>query len=378
MSKSAAWLDYQVQAGTPVLRAGGEWNVRQLADLADQLEKFEFGKYTYPVIDLSEITELDTAGAWFLKNIVDKSHLAGVETKMVGISAKHKPLITLVQQAASSSVKKEIPQRRMWLANVENIGQAAFEVARQCKALINFFGITVIALGRSLRHPRRIRLNSLVHQVEKTALDAVPIVCLLSFLIGVVLAFQGADQLRRFGAEIFTVNLLTLSVLREIGVLMTAIMLAGRSGSAFTAQIGTMQVNEEVDALRTLGLDPVEVLVIPRILALLISLPILTFLSDVMGILGGALMAVAVLDLTLSQFLRQLEEAITLTHFLVGMVKAPFFAYIIGIVGCYEGLRVSGSAESVGRMTTKSVVESIFLVIIADALFSILFSVLKI
>ena len=205
-----------------------------------------------------------------------------------------------------------------------------------------------------------------------------PIVCLLSFLIGVVLAFQGADQLRRFGAEIFTVNLLTLSVLREIGVLMTAIMLAGRSGSAFTAQIGTMQVNEEVDALRTLGLDPVEVLVIPRILALLISLPILTFLSDVMGILGGALMAVAVLDLTLSQFLRQLEEAITLTHFLVGMVKAPFFAYIIGIVGCYEGLRVSGSAESVGRMTTKSVVESIFLVIIADALFSILFSVLKI
>jgi len=378
VSKSAAWLDYQVQAGTPVLRAGGEWNVRQLADLADQLEKFEFGKYTYPVIDLSEITELDTSGAWFLKNIVDKSHRAGVETKMVGISAKHEPLITLVQQAASSSVKKEIPQRRMWLVNVENIGQAAFEVARQCKALINFFGITVIALGRSLRHPRRIRLNSLVHQVEKTALDAVPIVCLLSFLIGVVLAFQGADQLRRFGAEIFTVNLLTLSVLREIGVLMTAIMLAGRSGSAFTAQIGTMQVNEEVDALRTLGLDPVEVLVIPRILALLISLPILTFLSDVMGILGGALMAVAVLDLTLSQFLRQLEEAITLTHFLVGMVKAPFFAYIIGIVGCYEGLKVSGSAESVGRMTTKSVVESIFLVIIADALFSILFSVLKI
>jgi phospholipid/cholesterol/gamma-HCH transport system permease protein len=171
---------------------------------------------------------------------------------------------------------------------------------------------------------------------------------------------------------------LALSVLREIGVLMTAIMLAGRSGSAFTAQIGTMQVNEEVDALRTLGLDPIEVLVLPRINALVISLPILSFFADVMGILGGALMAVAVLDLTFGQFLRQLEEAITLTHFLVGMVKAPVFAFIIAIVGCYEGLRVSGSAESVGRMTTKSVVESIFLVIIADALFSILFSALEI
>ena len=159
---------------------------------------------------------------------------------------------------------------------------------------------------------------------------------------------------------------------------MTAIMLAGRSGSAFTAQIGTMQVNEEVDALCTLGLDPIEVLVIPRIIALLVSLPILTFLSDVMGILGGALMAVSVLDLTFGQFLRQLEETITLTHFLVGMVKAPIFAYIIGIVGCFEGLRVSGSAESVGKMTTKSVVEAIFLVIIADALFSVLFSVLEI
>ncbi len=378
MSKSAAWLDYQVQAGTSVFRAGGEWNVRQLSNLVDQLEKFELGKCACPVIDLSDITELDTAGAWFLKDIVGRFHREGLETKMVGISALHKPLITLVQQASGSSAEKETPQKKTWLYNFEHIGRAAFEVAKQCKALINFFGITVIAFGRSLRNPRRIRLNSLVHQVEQTALDAVPIVCLLSFLIGVVLAFQGADQLRRFGAEIFTVNLLTLSVLREIGVLMTAIMLAGRSGSAFTAQIGTMQVNEEVDALRTLGLDPVEVLVMPRILALLISLPILTFLSDVMGILGGALMAVAVLDLTFGQFLRQLEEAITLTHFLVGMVKAPFFAYIIGIVGCYEGLRVSGSAESVGRMTTKSVVESIFLVIIADALFSILFSVLKI
>ncbi|MCG8548114.1 MAG: ABC transporter permease, partial [Alphaproteobacteria bacterium] len=181
-----------------------------------------------------------------------------------------------------------------------------------------------------------------------------------------------------FGAEIFTVNLLGVIMLREIGVLIAAILVAGRSGSAFTAQIGTMQVNEEVDALRTIGLNPIEVLVLPRINGLLISLPILAFLSDIAGLVGGALMASMVLDVTFGQFLRQLETVLTLSHFFVGMVKAPVFAYIIAIVGCYEGLRVSGSAESVGRMTTKSVVTSIFLVIIANAIFSVIFSTLRI
>jgi len=205
-----------------------------------------------------------------------------------------------------------------------------------------------------------------------------PIVGLLSFLIGVVMAYQGADQLRRFGAEIYTVNLLGIAILRELGVLLTAIIIAGRSGSAFTAQIGTMQVNQEIDALRTLGLDPVEVLVLPRLLGLVLTLPLLVFYADAMGLIGGALMSWATLDITIPKFLDQLRGAITEWTFWVGVLKAPFFAWIIAMIGCYEGFNVTGSAESVGRLTTQSVVESIFVVIVADAAFSILFSILKI
>jgi phospholipid/cholesterol/gamma-HCH transport system permease protein len=191
-----------------------------------------------------------------------------------------------------------------------------------------------------------------------------------------VLAYQGADQLRAYGAEIFTINLLGVSVLRELGVLLTAIMVAGRSGSAFTAEIGTMQVNEEIDALKTLGLDPVEVLVLPRLLAMMIALPLLAFFANMMALFGGAIMALFVLDISLAQFRDQFSQAITAQMFWIGIVKAPFFAFLIAMVGCYEGLRVEGSAESVGRLTTKSVVESIFLVIVADAAFSIFFSYL--
>jgi phospholipid/cholesterol/gamma-HCH transport system permease protein len=215
-------------------------------------------------------------------------------------------------------------------------------------------------------------------QMEQTGLNAMPIVGLLSFLIGVVMAYQGADQLRRFGAEIYTVNLLGVSILRELGVLLAAIIIAGRSGSAFTAQIGTMQVNQEIDALRTLGLDPVEVLVLPRLFGLVLTLPLLVFFADAMGLLGGGLMTWASLGITTPQFLEQLRGAITEWTLWVGVIKAPFFAAIIAMIGCYEGFNVTGSADSVGRLTTQSVVESIFVVIVADAAFSILFSFLKI
>jgi phospholipid/cholesterol/gamma-HCH transport system permease protein len=205
-----------------------------------------------------------------------------------------------------------------------------------------------------------------------------PIVGLLSFLIGVVMAYQGADQLRRFGAEIYTVNLLGVSILRELGVLLSAIIIAGRSGSAFTAQIGTMQVNEEIDALRTLGLDPIEVLVLPRFFGLTITLPLIVFYADFMGLLGGALMSWAVLGINFPAFLSQLHSAVGMWTLWVGVIKAPFFAAIIALVGCYEGLNVTRSAESVGRLTTQAVVESIFFVIVMDAAFSIVFSVVKI
>jgi len=199
---------------------------------------------------------------------------------------------------------------------------------------------------------------------------------MISLLVGVVLAFQGADQLRRFGAQVFTVNMVGISVLREMGILLTAIVVAGRSGSAFTAEIGAMQVNEEVDALRVTGLDPMEVLVAPRVIALMISLPLLTFFADIMGLLGGGLMSIFLIDISFGQYWRILNNAVAINTFLVGIVKAPVFALLIALVGCFEGLRVSGSAESVGRLTTRSVVEGIFLVIIFDAFFSVLFSYL--
>jgi phospholipid/cholesterol/gamma-HCH transport system permease protein len=212
--------------------------------------------------------------------------------------------------------------------------------------------------------------------MEEVGFNALPIVGLISLLIGVVLAYQGATQLEKFGAQVFVVNLVGVSVLREIGILLTAIVVAGRSGSAFAASIGSMVIREEVDAMRTLGLSPVEVLVLPRILALVLMLPVLAFFADLMGLLGGMLMCWLALDITPIVFLDRLRAAVGVEHFWVGISKAPVFGFVIGLVGCLDGLRVSGSAESVGRQTTRAVVTSIFLVIVADAFFSVFFSYL--
>ena len=264
------------------------------------------------------------------------------------------------------------------LALVLRVGRATTEVSGQAVRLVNYLGLTVVVMGRLVVQPRRIRVTALVSHMEQSGLNALPIVGLISFLIGVVLAYQGADQLAKFGAQIFTANLVSVGVLREMGILLTAIIVAGRSGSAFTAQIGTMNVNEEIDAMRTMGLDPMEVLVLPRVVALVIVLPLLTFYADIMGLLGGAVMATAVLDISFFQFARQISNSAPLWSFWAGMIKAPVFAFIIATVGTYEGFNVTRSAESIGRQTTRAVVEAIFLVIVLDALFSILFSVLGI
>jgi len=242
------------------------------------------------------------------------------------------------------------------------------------RELCGFFGLVIVTGLRSLRHPSRIRWRSIVMQTYRTGVTALPIIGLLTFLIGVVIAYQGAEQLRRFGAEIFTVNLLGIGILRELGVLVTAIVISGRSGSAFTAEIGAMEVHEEIDAMRTLGLDPIEVLVLPRLVGLTIALPLLAVFADFMALLGGALMAWDALHILPPLFVRQLHDAVTTWTLGVGILKAFFFAPTIAIVGCHAGFSVSRSAESVGRLTTMSVVRSIFLVIIIDAGFSVIFS----
>jgi phospholipid/cholesterol/gamma-HCH transport system permease protein len=372
----AAWLKSAPEQHGLKIEAGGAWTLPALGRLDDECRRLIGGlpPGSGPVrIALDHLSGLDTAGAWLLHRLQRELGGRGHAVAFAGARQPHAALLAEVQRVGAQRVR-ERPPLNPFLRIIAELGEGTIDSYQEGRRLLSFYGQTVLTLGRVLAQPRRIRLVSLVHHLEQTCLNALPIVGLISFLIGIVLAYQGADQLRYFGAEIFTVNLLAISVLREIGILLTAIVVAGRSGSAFTAQIGTMKVNEEVDAMRTLGLDPFEVLVLPRLIALMIALPLLAFFADIMALFGGGLMCVLALDFSAAQFFAQLDYAITPVMFWVGIIKAPVFAFLIAMVGCYKGLSVSGSAESVGRLTTQSVVVSIFLVIVFDALFSVLFS----
>ena len=263
--------------------------------------------------------------------------------------------------------------------SLERIGRATHHVLIQAVGIVGYIGHVSLEWLEAWYAPRgNLKVTALVHQIEEVGINALPIVGLLMFLMGIVLAYQGADQLKRFDLEILTVNALGIGVLREIGVLFTAIIVAGRSGSAFTAQIGTMKVNEEIDAMQTIGLNVVDVLILPRVIALIIALPLLTFYADIMAMIGGAVMCYFQLGITVPMYVRQLHDAVTINTLLVGLIKAPVFAYVIAMVGCYEGMNVERNAASVGNLTTRSVVESVFLVIVLDAGFSVLFSMLGI
>ncbi len=367
----------ELQREGEVLRVGfvGAWTTHELARHDAALRRLDLQGARSVAIDLSACSAIDSAGAWVLDRTLDDLRRRGAEVTLVGSS----PAIeTLLGTVAKQHIELPPPPKpdNPFIAVVLRIGRETLRINREGADLLSFLGLTVIVFLRSIIKPWRIRVVPLIAHMEQTGLNALPIVGLISFLVGVVLAYQGADQLARFGAQIFTVNLVAVGVLREMGILLTAIIVAGRSGSSFTAQIGTMKVNEEVDAMQTLGLDPMEVLVMPRVFALVLVLPLLTFYADIMGLLGGAVMVTVVLDITFFQFVRQLSDAVTLETFLVGIIKAPLFAFIIGMIGCYEGLQVARSAESVGRQTTRAVVESIFLVIVLDALLSIFFSII--
>jgi phospholipid/cholesterol/gamma-HCH transport system permease protein len=360
-----------------VVTFGGRLTIAGSDPLTDSLAAIETAGLRALLLDLKGVDALDTTGAWLLHRFMRHAENDGAAVEVINASAAQRALLDRMktQEPRQKLARPMVSPAR---AMVIRLGAATMDALHSARFLVNFFGITAVTLARSIVQPQRLRVVSLFSHIERIGLDALPIVGLLSFLIGVVLAYQGADQLRQFGAELFTVNLLAVSVLREIGVLMTAIMVAGRSGSAFTAEIGTMKVNEEVDAMRTLGIDPMEVLVIPRLLAMMISLPLLALFANFMALLGGGLLCVIELDLSVPSFLTQLRDATTVGQLFVGLVKAPVFAFLIALVGCYQGLRVSGSAESVGRRTTQAVVQSIFLVIVADAIFSIVFSWLRI
>lgn len=324
-------------------------------------------------ISLSDVSAFDTAGAWFVETLLREISQAGGTAGIVDASQAQLQLLNTVRKNMPTDAAPS--PRAVTLADrLEVVGKSTVQAARKTLRITSFFGAVIMALGQIIVRPRRMRGIALVHHMQEVGLNAVPIVSLLAFLIGVVLAFQGATQLRQFGAEVFVVDLISISVLRELGILLTAIIVAGRSGAAFTAAVGSMKMREEIDAMRTLGLDPIEVLVVPRVLALLLMLPVLGFVADIMGLVGGALMSWIELGVSPAVFQSRLIANTDVWHFGVGMIKAPFFAIIIGIIGCYEGMQVEGNAESLGRLTSTSVVFAIFMVILTDAVFSIFFA----
>lgn len=371
----AGWIEARQEGATLALAAGGNWLVTGAAALDRRLADLDRSLARPPrrvSIDCGRIEALDTVGAWLVLRLKALVAQRGAEVSIDNLAAHFAPLLG---QAEKYAPAPPVPRaRRSLVDGVAALGAWGVDMAREAVGVLNFFGIVVVTSLGALRHLGRIRMTAFVSHIQRTGLSALPIVGLLSFLIGIVLTYQGAAQLRYFGAEIFTVNLLGIGFLRELGVLMTSIIVAGRSGSAFTAEIGTMQVNEEIDAITTLGLDPMEVLVGPRLAALVVSLPLLTFYANIMGLLGGAFICDVGLGIPLPLFLQQLRGAITGWSFWLGILKAPFFAVCIALIGCHNGLRVSRSAESVGRLTTLSVVQSIFLVIVIDAAFSIVFA----
>ena len=305
---------------------------------------------------------LDTLGVLQLLRYADRRDL---DFASFQFHEDHKTLI-----AAIEDVHDERPRRKREYgvyAALGRLGAAVVENVKEVVALVGFLGEVMVKLLRLLKEPRRFRLTATVHHMEQVGLDAVPLVALLSFMVGAVIAFLGATVLREFGATIFVVELVNTAFLREFGVLLTSILLAGRTASAFTAQIGMMVNREEVDAIRVLGLDPVDLLVIPRVLALLMMLPLLTFIAMCAGLLGGMAVGAFMLDIPAAAYLARMQETMQVSHFVVGMVKAPIFAIVIALIGCLEGLQTEGTAQSLGERTTSSVVQSIAMVIVLDA-----------
>jgi phospholipid/cholesterol/gamma-HCH transport system permease protein len=359
------------------LKLGGIWTIRESARLDGELRAFHPQKAGVLAMDAGGIEKLDSTGAWLLLRTRRQLEAEGARIERFTLPERYQPLIEDIGKSKGAPPGK--PRRNSFRDRLERIGRATVHAGRQGYSMLGYLGRVTVETIEAIASPKtNLRVAALVHQVEETGISALPIVGLLAFLVGVVLAYQGADQLKRFGAELFTINLLGVGVLREIGGLITAIIVAGRSGSAFTAQIGTMRVNEEIDAMQTLGLNTVDVLVLPRIIGLVIALPLLTFYSDIMGLIGGMVMCYFQLGINIPAFMRQLNEAVNTNTLMVGLIKAPVFAFVIALVGCYEGFQVERNAASVGQLTTRSVVESVFLVIVLDAAFSVMFSVLGI
>jgi phospholipid/cholesterol/gamma-HCH transport system permease protein len=354
----------------------GEWRALHFAPIEAELAAVDLTGTRALQITTGE-ARLDLTSAWLLRDFLQRAQALGVATRFTDAPP---PTLVLVSRTLTGEMPSET-RLIEWLTPeraVEGIGRRTVRGLRDGVAALTFIGHATVRLLYALGHLPRLRFTSIVRHVYETGITAVPIVALIAFLVSVILAYLGAQELQQFGAVAFVADLVTIGVLRELGVLLTAIIVAGRSGSAFTAEIGFMQLNEEVDALQSIGLDPYELLVLPRILGLMLALPLLTVLADVIGLIGGGLLCHALLQMPLIEYLDRVRGAIASTTFWVGIIKAPVFAGVIALAGCYNGMRVRTSSRELGRRTTLAVVQAIFAVILADALFAVLFLQLNI
>lgn len=356
------------------------WDAKHLASIEQALADFfsdtsaKISPQSTLLIDGSGLTALDISAAWLLITALNHAGYKNIEHySLIGFHPDHSAILSMaagLRHTPDEACKSCHPLRHFFL----HMGRSSVGIIAGFMTLLEFFGQLCVAAFRTMLQPQRLRLRSTVYHINEVCLRAIPIIALMAFMISMVMGYQGANQLERFGARIFTIDLVAISLLREMGVVITAILVAGRSGSAFAAQIGVMQVNEEIDAMRTIGLDPFELLVIPRVLAIMIALPILTLIADIMGIFGTLFISATVLDISYLQFVERLRSAVSLDTFLIGISKAPVFAVLIGMVGCMQGMQVRNSAAEVGERTTIAVVQSIFLVVLFDAIFSVLFT----
>lgn len=350
----------------------GDWVLEHYAQLRQQVRELSRSGTPYRSADLHRIGRLDTAGGQLLADLLGAELIRQLADSDRDLPEERRVLLTRIADSLQEEPPTH-PQQNAALELLGNLGQYVVGLCQHTLVLLAFIGMTLAGMAAGLLRPGTWRITSIVAQIEQIALNAVAIVALLTFMVGAVIAFLGATVLADFGATIYTVDLVAFSFLREFAVLLTAILMAGRTASAFTAQIGSMKANEEIDAIRALGLNPLHILVIPRVIAMIISLPALTFIGMLSGMLGGAVVCSLALDISPTMFLHILEQNVAVRHFYLGMAKAPLFAFLIAIIGCMEGFKVSGSAESVGEHTTSAVVQSIFVVILLDALAALFF-----
>ncbi|HJS21463.1 MAG TPA: MlaE family lipid ABC transporter permease subunit [Steroidobacteraceae bacterium] len=368
------FLDSNTDRGALTLHVRGRWLIENLAAIEAEFAQVDVTRARTVAIDASRLEELDLSGGWALHQRIELFRERGIAVDWKpDPPAQVRFIEGAIARAREQAAQAPVDEALDFAQPVRALGRWTVGMAGTLRAGLGFLGRICVVLGSALLSFRRLRLTAVARHVYDTGVSAIPIVSLIAFLISVIIAYMGANELRRFGAEIFVVDLVTIGVLRELGVLLTAIIVAGRSGSAFAAEIGVMKLDDEVDALVAIGTNPIEVLVVPRILGLVISLPLLTVIADAVGLTGGGILCYYLVDIPPAQYIERVQQAIAPTTFWVGIIKAPVFAFLIGFIGAARGMQVRESSRELGRLTTVAVVQSIFLVILADALFAVVF-----